>query len=120
MESEDNSVPPSQTSQNIEETEESFPDIDNLASNPPKEVQPYKKNFIEEKSYQARIAESQESTRSNLAKWMFGIYSTTILLCFLTVAFGLDKGERKEVLTIIITSQGTLIGSAIGFYFAGK
>lgn len=27
------------------------------------------------------------------------------------------EGERKEILSLIITSQATLIGSAIGFYF---
>jgi hypothetical protein len=33
------------------------------------------------------------------------------------IGYGLVKEERKEILTLIITSKATLIGSSIGFYF---
>ena len=84
---------------------------------PTTKIKPYQENFIEEKSFKARIAESQESTRGKLAIAVISIYGTTILLCFATIGFGIAEGERKELLTLIITSQATLIGSAIGFYF---
>ena len=92
-------------------------DIDKLATRPPQKVKPYQDNFIQEKSYKARIAESQESTRGKLAVAIVSIYGATILLCFTVIGFGIAEGERKEILTLLITSQATLIGSAIGFYF---
>jgi len=92
-------------------------DIDKLATTPLQKIKPYQENFIEEKSSKAKIAESQESTRGKLAVAIISIYGATILFCFTVIGFGMAKGDRKEVLTLIITSQATLIGSAIGFYF---
>ncbi|MEM9272748.1 MAG: hypothetical protein AAGA80_07265 [Cyanobacteria bacterium P01_F01_bin.143] len=58
-----------------------------------------------------------EANKGKLAIAIIGIYGATILFCFAVIGFGLAKNERKEILTLIITSQATLIGSAIGFYF---
>lgn len=92
-------------------------DIDNLATTPPRKIKPYQEDFIEEKSSKAKIAESQESTRGRLAVAIVSIYGATIFFCFIVIGFGIAEEERKEILTLIITSQATLIGSAIGFYF---
>jgi hypothetical protein len=108
---------PDKSEMQMEEVISEIEDIDQLATRPPQKVKPYQENFIEEKLSQARIAESQESTRGRLAMTIVSIYGSTILFCFIVIGFGMAEGERKEILTLIITSQATLIGSAIGFYF---
>lgn len=117
MKQEDTASSPSQKEIEMEEASKDIEDIDKLATKPPQELKPYQENFIEEKSYRARIAESQESTRGKLAIAIVSIYGATMLLCFVIICFRITEGERKEILTLIITSQATLIGSAIGFYF---
>ncbi len=117
MEQEDSALSPSEQKIEMEEVSNDIEDIDKLATRPPQKVKPYQENFIEEKSSKTRIAESQESTRGKLAIVIISIYGSTILLCFAIIGFGIAEGERKEILTLIITSQATLIGSAIGFYF---
>ena len=96
-------------------------DIDKLATKPPQKGKLYQDNFIEEKPYRAKILESQKSSKDRSAVIiiiMTSIYGVTILFCFAIVGFfGLAAGDRRELLTLIITSQATLIGSAIGFYF---
>lgn len=117
MGQEDSESPPSEREIEMEEVAGDIEDIDQLATRPPQKVKPYQENFIEEKSSKARIAESQESTRGRLEIAIVSIYASTILLCFVIIGFSMAEGERKEILTLIITSQATLIGSAIGFYF---
>ncbi len=117
MGKEDFESPPSEPEIRMDEVSSEIEDIDRLATRPPQKVKPYQENFIEEKLSKARIAESQESTRGRLAMTIVSIYGSTILLCFVVIGFGMVEGERKEILTLIITSQATLIGSAIGFYF---
>ncbi len=95
-------------------------DIDKLATKPPQKAKPYQENFIKEKSHKSRIAKSQKSIRDRSAVIVIiiiSIYGATILFCFAIIGFGLATAERREILTLIITSQATLIGSAIGFYF---
>ena len=113
----DPGLPNSEGENTIEEASSDIEDIDKLATTPLQNIKPYQENFIEEKSSKAKIAESQEFTRGKLAVAIVSIYGATILFCFAVIGFGIAKGERKEVLTLIITSQATLIGSAIGFYF---
>jgi hypothetical protein len=117
MGQEDSGSPPSELEIEMEGVANDIEDIDQLATVPPQKVKPYQEDFIEEKSSKTRIAESQESTRGRLAISIVSIYGLTILLCFVIIGFGIAEGERKEILTLIITSQATLIGSAIGFYF---
>lgn len=117
MEQEDSALSPSEREIEMEEVSNNIEDIDKLATIPPQKVKPYQENFIEEKSSKVRIAESQESTRGKLAVAIVSIYGATILFCFAVIGFGIIEEERKEILTLIITSQATLIGSAIGFYF---
>lgn len=117
MEQEDSALSPSKRKIEMEEVPNDIEDIDKLATRPPQKVKPYQENFIEQKLSKAKIAESQESTRGKLAITIISIYGSTILFCFAVIGFGIAEGERKEILTLIITSQATLIGSAIGFYF---
>jgi hypothetical protein len=117
MEQEDSALSPSEREIEMEKVSNDIEDIDKLATRPPQQVKPYQENFIEEKSSKSKIAESQESTRGKLAIAIVSIYGTTILFCFAAIGFGIAEGERKEIITLIITSQATLIGSAIGFYF---
>ncbi|MDJ0900993.1 MAG: hypothetical protein QNJ55_19495 [Xenococcus sp. MO_188.B8] len=97
-------------------------DIDKLATKPPQKAKKYQENFIKEKSYKATIANSQESTKGSSAIIiiLISIYGVTIFLCFAIIGFGLAPAERREILTLIITSQAILIGTAIGFYFGKK
>jgi hypothetical protein len=113
----DDLIPPFTSTKEMEEFSKDIEDIDKLATKQPEQLKPYQENFIEEKSSKSRIAESQESTRSRLAITIIGIYGATILACFIVIGYGLVKEERKEILTLIITSKATLIGSSIGFYF---
>lgn len=110
-------LPQAEVKTKIGEATNDIEDIDKLATRQPQKIKPYQENFIEEKSSKAKIAESQESTRGKLAVAIVSIYGATMLFCFAVIGFGIAEGERKEVLTLIITSQATLIGSAIGFYF---
>lgn len=68
----------------------------------------------------AKIKISQESTRSRLAYSLFITYGVTILLVLSILLFTdkIDSESRKEIIVLILTSQSTIIGSALGFYFA--
>ena len=68
----------------------------------------------------AKIKISQESTRSWLAYSLFITYGVTILLVLSILLFTdkIDSESRKEIIVLILTSQSTIIGSALGFYFA--
>ena len=96
-------------------------DLDKLATKPPPKVKPYKENFIEEKPYKAKIAESEKSSKDRSAVItiiIVSIYGATIIFCLVIIGFfGLATAEKKELITLVITSQAILIGSAIGFYF---
>ena len=110
-------LPQTNTKNETEEVSDSIEDIDQLATRQPPLIKTYQDNFIEEKSSKAKIAESQESTRKYLAVAIISIYGATMVFCFAIIGFGVAEEDRKEILTLIITSQATLIGSAIGFYF---
>ena len=68
------------------------------------------KNQIEEKIH---IRE----TRRLLAIILLSTYFVTLVGIFCLVGFSIPREERKEVLTLIVTSQVSLMGSALGFYF---
>lgn len=109
MQGDDNS-----TLSSLDEMEEFPPDIDALAKSPAKNS--FQEDFIKEKTSKQRIAESQETTRSFLAIFIMTIYAGTLIGCFV-IAVGLEKEDRQEILTLLITSQATLLGGALGFYF---
>lgn len=67
----------------------------------------------------AGIQRSQESTRSFLGIAIFAAYAGIILwLLTLMTWGGFPDADRKEFIILILTSQSTLIGTALGFYFS--
>lgn len=70
---------------------------------------------------QDKIVEAQKSTKDNgsvaIVIILISIYGATMIFCFALMSFRLITTESKELLTLIITSQVVLVGSAIGFYF---
>ena len=101
------------------ESNSDLQDIDDLGGEPKTRSTEFDESFIRQRS-RDKIAESQESTRSNLAITVIIIYGLTLLLSFIIIGYGLDKDQRKEVLTLILTSQSTIIGGAVGFYFGNR
>lgn len=64
------------------------------------------------------IRESQESTRSTLAISLFITYLvTTISALIFASCADINTDDRKQIVLLIVTSQVTLMGSALGFYF---
>ena len=75
---------------------------------------------IDQKQDKDKIAKAQKSPKGSGAAIviiLISIYGATIIFCFTLMSFGLVTTESKDILTLIITSQVVLIGSAIGFYF---
>jgi hypothetical protein len=81
------------------------------------------------------LAVMQEETRANLAKYLVGGWAITTLLVLLLVAgekfayYRLPDNERanirdqtgaKDLITLVLTTQSTLVGAAIGFYFGTR
>lgn len=75
------------------------------------------------------IPYKQEETRAWLARRLVHIVSWTIAGTFvlivmdkIIVAFGnnIDNQTSRELITLIWTSQATLVGSALGFYFGNQ
>ena len=115
MEQEDSAL--SSSDKEMKEVSTNIEDIDKLATKPPQKLKSDKEDFIEEKLDRRRMVESQKSIGGGIASAIISIYGATILLCFAVIGLGVAIEERKEILTLIITSQATLIGSVIGFYF---
>lgn len=65
---------------------------------------------------------AQESTRSFLAKILVFLFAgTSVLTVLLSFIVDLEnKDKLKDFSTIIITTQGTLVGTALGFYFGDR
>lgn len=69
------------------------------------------------------IVESQEHTRANLAYGLLGLLFVTLAGSGVFVAFapqGENTKNNRELLTLIWTSEVTLVGSALGFYFGSQ
>lgn len=69
------------------------------------------------------IVESQERTRANLAYGLLGLLVVTLagVGAFITFAPDGEKAENnRELLTLIRTSEVTLVSSALGFYFGSQ
>ncbi|MUL39318.1 hypothetical protein [Gloeocapsopsis dulcis] len=69
------------------------------------------------------IVESQERTRANLATWLLISLGATLFGVSLFVAFAPanEKTENdRQLITLIWTSEVTLVSSALGFYFGSR
>lgn len=66
--------------------------------------------------------QAQESTRSFLAKVLVFLFagSSTIMLILAFITDFESKEKLKDFSTIIITTQSTLVGTALGFYFGDR
>lgn len=67
------------------------------------------------------IQASQEKTRSRIAIFLLTLLGVTVAFTFMYVWLGdLSKPGAKELVTLVVTSVFTLIGTALGFYFGTK
>ena len=104
------------TSRTLDSKEETAKDIEDFAPSP-SEKRPMERRS-EGRIIESRIRESQESTRSTLAIVLFTAYTVTTVCVLLIASFAqINQEDRKEIVLLIITSQVTLMGSALGFYF---
>ena len=72
-----------------------------------------------------RLKEQREDTRDWLAKGLLcsliGSYITSLIIIGVPQLRPQDEEQSiKDYLTLIITSQTTLVGTALGFYFGSK
>jgi hypothetical protein len=69
------------------------------------------------------IVKEQEKTRAELAKWLVQTFMVSIGATFVLILIALlwvDQEKTpllKDFLSIVLTIQSGLVGSAIGFYF---
>ncbi len=73
-----------------------------------------------------------EKTRSKLANRLLYLLIGTYIACFVTLGLAVfipvkdneDKSERytytKDIVTLLITTQTGLVGTALGFYFGSR
>jgi hypothetical protein len=85
-------------------------------------------DYIGETKLTDRTLYQRESTRTRLAIWLAKLFGVTISGTFilLTIAIfrpnnsKLDSGLVKDIATVLITPQVTLLGVALGYYFGQK
>ncbi|NES97941.1 MAG: hypothetical protein F6K32_22575 [Desertifilum sp. SIO1I2] len=71
------------------------------------------------------IATQREKTRTWLAVYLLGLLTVSLIGIgiYITVDRGRETGEserHREILTIVWTSQVTLVSAALGFYFGSE
>ncbi len=94
------------------------------------------------------IGQQRETTRSSLALWLIRIFAGTYVFCFILITIltfpweeknspnvsevddkleNIKKEKRqerytysKDMITILLTTQTGIIGTALGFYFGSK
>jgi membrane protein YqaA with SNARE-associated domain len=66
----------------------------------------------------ATLEHRQEGIRQRLALALLIVYGITLVGIGLAIWAGqVQPGETKELLVLVLTSQSTLLGSALGYYF---
>ncbi|MGK7958487.1 MAG: hypothetical protein AB4063_25000 [Crocosphaera sp.] len=104
------------TSRTLDSNDKAAKDIEDCAPSEKPPIERRSEGRLEE--IKSRIRESQESTRSNLAIALFTAYTvTTVCVLLIASLTQINQEDRKEIVLLIITSQVTLMGSALGFYF---
>ncbi|WP_445248801.1 hypothetical protein [Microcoleus sp. OTE_8_concoct_300] len=90
-------------------------DIDNYISN----VSPSKEVCQDVEDW---VRQNRDRTRSKIANYLLGIFAGSLVTTFALVGVSSltpnsDKGLLKDLIPLIITSQASLLGVTIGFYF---
>lgn len=82
---------------------------------------------LQEETKAYDIAKSQEKTRAWLARGLFLLLAITYIGCVSSFLYYTFKSENKDdetaikdFMTLVISSQTTLVGTALGFYFGAK
>lgn len=61
------------------------------------------------------------SVRAGITWWLLAIFSGTILLAFLAIwGHWATEEQVKDLLTLLVPAQVSLLGAATAFYFAEK
>jgi len=68
------------------------------------------------------VRQYRDRTRSKIANYLLGIFAGSLVTTFALVGVSSltpnsDKGLLKDLIPLIITSQASLLGVTIGFYF---
>jgi hypothetical protein len=68
------------------------------------------------------VRKNRDRTRSKIASYLLGIFAGSLVTTFALVGVSSltpnsDKGLLKDLIPLIITSQASLLGVTIGFYF---
>jgi hypothetical protein len=68
------------------------------------------------------VRQNRDRTRSKIANYLLGIFAGSLVTTFALVGVSSltpnsDKGLLKDLIPLIITSQASLLGVTIGFYF---
>ncbi len=68
------------------------------------------------------VRQNRDRTRSKIANYLLGIFAGSLVTTFVLVGVSSltpnsDKGLLKDLIPLIITSQASLLGVTIGFYF---
>ena len=68
------------------------------------------------------VRQNRDRTRSKIANYLLGIFAGSLVTTFTLVGVSSltpnsDKGLLKDLIPLIITSQASLLGVTIGFYF---
>lgn len=71
------------------------------------------------------IATQREKTRTLLAIYLLGLLTVSLVGIGVYIAFDRDRtpaesDKHREILTIVWTSQVTLVSAALGFYFGSE
>lgn len=97
--------------------------LDIALDDQPKEV-PFK-GLVSDPPF--NLEQKQEETRSYLAFALAGIFALAgvfaITLIAVFIFIGLNKitsDDSKELIVLMLTTQSTIVGTALGFYFANK
>lgn len=70
------------------------------------------------------LQRTRERTRQQLASLLLGTYASTNLAVLIVAGIGYfytpKNDQTYNLLTLLITSQTTLVGTALGFYFGDR
>lgn len=85
---------------------------------------PASENPLKNRPAPLDLERTREKTRQQLATFLFAAYAFTNLAAVTIVGIDFfrsqNKTESSNLLTLLLTSQTTLLGTALGFYFGDR